>query len=984
MPPTIGLYEVLEIIGHGSMGSVYKAFDPLTKQTLAVKTFRLDVKKDSPTHASFMESLHRKARSSAMLRHPGIVTLFDVGEDRGMPYLAMEYVEGETIASVVERGLRFKPEKVVGLVSQIASAIDYAHSRGIVHRDIKLSNLILYDTDRVKVTDFGTAMLDTDASESERLLRTPLYMSPEQAMGRAVDGRSDIFSLGVCAFEMMCGEQPFPGKDAISIVYELAHADPIEPDNLEMSGLVREKWREVFGRVLAKQPDDRYQTATEFAQDLEYCLGAWLGTMGAEVGFASRPEEGGVELGSSAEDEIAPEEAAATAPPLPLHDDVQFTVYRPRSVEPMRWYTLLAFAHLEELPPGSPENELSPADQVRKQAEGVLGDLASAYSHARHDSAVAIPHEAEITFVVEIPGVEVQPARRTFLWLEPVHREEFRLRAGTALDGLVARGRVTVFWGSIVLADVPVAIRVGAQSRATGDGPPERSVARPFRKIFASYSHKDVVVVEEFERYGRTLGDVYLRDVTHLRSGELWDERLFGLIQEADVFQLFWSWNALQSAFVEKEWRYALSLDRPHFVRPTYWEDPLPASPERDLPPDVLRRLHFQLLPSGPGRVGLHPPSPAAPDAQSAPSPSTVSAPAPRRAMPAIPTSRSPAPAPPSGSSSLRSPAPGEDDALLIATGSFPRVSDRRDEPPVAARGTPGGRQGFLPGVAGALLFVVLMSTSVWIVEAPWQRANLPSLAPATVGPTLAPPGTVGPTLAPPATVGPMPAPPATIGPPPAPPAPPAPMTLPPSAPEEVPETVTTINPVPALLEQADQALDAGRLDAAIAAYNEVLKLEPGNREAAVGKLRSLGDRASAGRSFRTAVTMSEGAAPGAEIPGFDGGQVVKSQCECEITYEVSPAIPQQEQPYSVSIFLTNDGKTSIKPQTLAVSVMRNGSPSPRNVALTSREVSPGQRMLVGKLHDKWELGTTSWSLEAAIGARSKTFRAQLIWELKP
>ena len=114
-------------------------------------------------------------------------------------------------------------------------------------------------------------------TQSGTLLGTPSYMSPEQAMGDKLDGRSDIFSLGVCAFEMLSGEQPFPGNNVTSILYKLVHVDPIEPANLEMNGLVPQKWHEVFGKVLAKKPDDRYQTATDFVQDLEYCLGAWFG-----------------------------------------------------------------------------------------------------------------------------------------------------------------------------------------------------------------------------------------------------------------------------------------------------------------------------------------------------------------------------------------------------------------------------------------------------------------------------------------------------------------------------------------------------------------------------------------------------------------------------------------------------------------------------------------------------------------------------------
>jgi len=289
MPQTIGRYQVQESVGYGAMGAVYKAFDPLIKRTLAIKTIRLDIPRQSPQYKSFIERFYHEARISGTLSHPNIVTLFDIGEEGGIPYLAMEFVEGETISSLIERGVRFNPEKVIGLISQIASAVDYAHSKGVIHRDIKPSNLILSDGERVKVTDFGIAKLvDAEMTQSGTLLGTPSYMSPEQAMGDKLDGRSDIFSLGVCAFEMLAGEQPFPGNNVTSILYKLVHVDPIEPANLEMNGLVPQKWYEVFGRVLAKKPDDRYQTATDFVQDLEYCLGAWFGAaMGEDPTLAS-------------------------------------------------------------------------------------------------------------------------------------------------------------------------------------------------------------------------------------------------------------------------------------------------------------------------------------------------------------------------------------------------------------------------------------------------------------------------------------------------------------------------------------------------------------------------------------------------------------------------------------------------------------------------------------------------------------------------
>jgi TonB family protein len=313
------------------MGAVYKAFDPLIKRTLALKTIRLDIPRNSPQYKSFIDRFYHEARISGTLSHPNIVTLFDIGEETGLPYLAMEFVEGHTISSLIESGTRFKPEKVISLVSQVASAVDYAHSKGVIHRDIKPSNLILYDGERVKVTDFGIAKLvDAEMTQSGTLLGTPAYMSPEQAMGEKLDGRSDIFSLGVCAFEMLSGEQPFGGPNVTSILYKLVHVDPVEPANLEMSGLIPQKWREVFGKVLAKKPDDRYQTATEFVQDLEYCLGSWFGGVGETIAddspMAIRAIAQAAAVAAQEEEETPTQAMPAMVPPPAGEEGFQATV----------------------------------------------------------------------------------------------------------------------------------------------------------------------------------------------------------------------------------------------------------------------------------------------------------------------------------------------------------------------------------------------------------------------------------------------------------------------------------------------------------------------------------------------------------------------------------------------------------------------------------------------------------------------------------
>lgn len=287
----------------------------------------------------------------------------------------------------------------------------------------------------------------------------------------------------------------------------------------------------------------------------------------------------------------------APNPAITLDENVQFTIYRPRTLRPMVWYDLLAFAHLAERRPDAPADEPDPLTKVRQQALGLLGPQLAEFDDTRSDARQGIPSGGTLTFLPQVAGVQFNPERRIFRWEEDVHREEFRLRAGTELSGRTARGRLSVYLGAIVVAELDLAFRVdpeAIESVASLQEPPEQ--ARTYRRIFASYSHRDVEIVQQFELLATSLGDDYLRDVVRLRSGEDWDVELHRLIDEADVFQLFWSSNSMRSQQVRREWEYALSLHRPQFVRPTYWEDPLPSTSVPELPPESLRRLHFHHL----------------------------------------------------------------------------------------------------------------------------------------------------------------------------------------------------------------------------------------------------------------------------------------------------------------------------------------------------------------------------------------------------
>jgi hypothetical protein len=282
----------------------------------------------------------------------------------------------------------------------------------------------------------------------------------------------------------------------------------------------------------------------------------------------------------------------------PLDQNVQFTVYRPKTIRPQEWYPMLAFAHLSERPPSSPENEPDPIQEVKRQASQILAERQGDYQETTEDSTRPVPQEGELTFVPDVSGIAFNPPLRNFVWKETVQREEFRLRASAELDGQTAKGRMTVFLGSIILAEVPLSIRVVSSHKTTAETEShEVERARPYRKIFASYSRKDSWVVREFKRYAQALGDEYVRKHIRLRAGEEWSDRLPQLIQEADIFQLFWSTSSMYSPFVRREWECALSLRRPNFIRPCYWETPLPTCAEKNLPPEELRRMHFQRIP---------------------------------------------------------------------------------------------------------------------------------------------------------------------------------------------------------------------------------------------------------------------------------------------------------------------------------------------------------------------------------------------------
>ncbi|MEO8358401.1 MAG: protein kinase [Vicinamibacteria bacterium] len=273
IPAKIGRYEILEKVGSGRTGTVFRASDPLIGRILAIKTFRVDLT-PGPIRDTFLQRFYHEARISGGLSHPNIVALFDVGEEDGLPYLVFEHVEGPTLDVALARAGRLDSAETIRVVEQTAAALDFAHARGIVHRDIRPANIILANDKRVRIADFGIARVEgSQLTQHGEVLGTPAYMSPEQIRGQELTAETDLFSLAVCAYEMLSGNRPFAGKTQPELFEALVYSPPAEPKELRSLGIPSREFMFVFERALAKDPAHRFADAASFARALKSCLG---------------------------------------------------------------------------------------------------------------------------------------------------------------------------------------------------------------------------------------------------------------------------------------------------------------------------------------------------------------------------------------------------------------------------------------------------------------------------------------------------------------------------------------------------------------------------------------------------------------------------------------------------------------------------------------------------------------------------------------
>lgn len=320
-----GRYEVGELIGRGGMAEVHIGHDNRLGRTVAIKILRSDLARDP----SFQARFRREAQSAAALNHPAIVAVYDTGEDTftepsgavsHVPFIVMEYVEGHTVRDILQDGNAVPIEEAVEITSGVLSALEYSHHAGIVHRDIKPANVMLTPTGAIKVMDFGIARALADSAatmtQTQAVIGTAQYLSPEQARGESVDARSDLYSTGCLLFELLTGRPPFTGDSPVSVAYQHVREAPVSPSSIASD--VPETLDRVTLKALAKERTARYGSAAEFRSDLEAAIrgGAMAaGSLGAVVAAAaaSGPAEGATEIFSSVKDD-ATQVAPAWAP----------------------------------------------------------------------------------------------------------------------------------------------------------------------------------------------------------------------------------------------------------------------------------------------------------------------------------------------------------------------------------------------------------------------------------------------------------------------------------------------------------------------------------------------------------------------------------------------------------------------------------------------------------------------------------------------
>jgi predicted Ser/Thr protein kinase len=311
LPPgsRLGRFEISSVLGQGAMGVVYLAHDPDIDRPVAIKTIHPEAARGE-SGAEIEARFLKEAKLAGRLQHPSIVTVFDVGRDKDLYFIAMEYVEGKPLTRYLG-GEELPLAAKVAIIRQAAEALAHAHERDVVHRDVKPGNILIGKDGRVKVTDFGigkfTSATTSDMTRTGQMIGSPAYMSPEQIRGEKIDGRSDLFSLGVVLYELLTGTRPFPGESITTLVYQILHTEPRDPREIRSDLPIAT--REVMARLLAKQPERRPADAREFLRELRRIEKFQRESEMTRRAVAAGPAAAGAAVGSVG--------SVAAPPPLP-------------------------------------------------------------------------------------------------------------------------------------------------------------------------------------------------------------------------------------------------------------------------------------------------------------------------------------------------------------------------------------------------------------------------------------------------------------------------------------------------------------------------------------------------------------------------------------------------------------------------------------------------------------------------------------------
>ena len=263
LPDRLGKYPVTEVLGKGAMGIVYRAYDPVIKRPVAIKTIRKELIEDDEKAETLSGRFRREAQAAGALSHPGIVAVYEYGEDEQYAYIAMEYVEGNSLREYLARSPNFDEGDIVSIMVQLLEALEFAHNHAVWHRDIKPANILVMSNGRIKLTDFGIARIEAaDRTRANVIMGTPGYIAPELYVGGEVDQRIDIFAAGVLFYHLLAGQAPFRGR-AEAVMHDVCYHDPPPPSQADP----QHRWPQydaVVARAIAKAPAQRYASAGAF------------------------------------------------------------------------------------------------------------------------------------------------------------------------------------------------------------------------------------------------------------------------------------------------------------------------------------------------------------------------------------------------------------------------------------------------------------------------------------------------------------------------------------------------------------------------------------------------------------------------------------------------------------------------------------------------------------------------------------------------